>query len=163
MAKVLSGSFNTNAYGERNLVFSWSATQSIEKNESYINWSLKGGGSGDQYYMAAPFTVKIAGETVYSSTTRIQLYKDTVVATGSKTIAHNNSGVKSFTASVEAAIYTFAVNCKGSATWELKDIPRAAEITSAPNFDDDANAITIVFSNPRWGGRLTNKFYIDEM
>lgn len=143
---ALSGSFNTNAYGNRYLTFSWSATQSTENNESYISWSLKGAGGGTNYYMAAPFTVVIDGETVYYSETRIQLTDGKTVASGTKTIKHNADGSRSFSVSASAAIYSFSVNAWGSGSWTLNPIPRAAKITSAPNFTDEDNP-TVNYSN----------------
>lgn len=143
---ALSGSFNTNAYGNRYLTFSWTATQSTEKNESYITWYLKGAGGGTNYYMAAPFTVVIDGETVYYTETRIQLIDGKTVASGTKTIKHNNNGSRSFSVSASAAIYSFSVNVWGSGSWDLSPIPRAAQITSAPNFTDE-DSPTIQYSN----------------
>lgn len=148
MAKVTSGSFNTTAYSNRYIIFSWSATQSIADNTSIIKWSIRGAGSATGYYKAGPITVVIAGETVYSSTARINLYNSTTaIASGEKVITHNSDGSKSFTASVSAAIYSASVNCSGSGSWELTDIPRAATITSAPNFTDEQSP-TINISNP---------------
>lgn len=144
-----SGSFSTSGYDGRYLVFSWSiSSQSIANNTTTIQWSLKGAGTANaSWYMAGPFTVVIAGSTVYSSSTRIQLYNGTTVASGTKTISHNSAGAASFSASVSAAIYTFAVNCSGSGSWSLTSIPRQATITSAPNFNDEANP-SITYSNP---------------
>lgn len=147
MAKVTSGSFNTTAYSNRYLTFSWTCTQNIEKNQSTISWSLVGAGSASGYYKAAPFEVKIADEVVYSSSTRIQLWNGTKVASGTKVITHNTDGAKSFSASVKAAIYSAAVNVSGSKTWELKDIPRKATLSTATNFNDEENP-TITYTNP---------------
>lgn len=147
MAQVLQGSFTTTSYSNRNLVFSWTATQDIAKNQSTISWTLKGGGSQTQYMKSGNFKVVIAGETVYESATRIELYNGTLVASGTKVIKHNNDGSKSFTASAQAGIYNYAVNCSGSATWELKTIPRYASLLTAPNFTDEDNP-TITYSNP---------------
>ena len=144
---ALSGSLDTTAYSGRYLVFSWTATQSIANNTSTISWTLKGAGGNSGYYKAGAFKVVIAGETVYSSSTRIELYNGTLVASGSKTIKHNTDGSKSFSVSVEAGIYYSAVNCSGSKTFTLTNIPRAATITSAPNFNDEENP-TIKYSNP---------------
>ena len=143
---ALSGSLNTTAYSGRYLVLSWTATQSIANNTSTISWTLKGAG-GSGYYKAGNFKVVIAGETVYSSSARIELYSGTVVASGSKVIAHNTDGSKSFSASAEAGIYTVAVNCSGSGSFTLDNIPRAATITSAPSFNDEENPV-ISYSNP---------------
>ncbi len=142
-----SGSFNTTAYSNRHLTFSWSIKeQSIANNTTTINWTLKAGGTSTVYYASGNFKVVIDGETVYSSATRIELRKDTVVASGTKTITHNTNGQRSFSASAEAGIYTYAVNCKGSGSWELTPIPRQATVTSATDFNDETNP-TIQFTN----------------
>ena len=96
---ALSGSFNTTAYKGRYLTFSWTATQNVAANTSTLSWKLVGAGTGSGYYMAGNFKVVIAGETVYSSTTRIELRVGTVVASGTKTITHNTDGTKAFSAS----------------------------------------------------------------
>ena len=145
------GSFNTTAYGDykRCVTFSWTLkTQSTANNYSVITWELKGAGgsSTTNYYYAAPFKVVINDVTVYESSTRIQLKNGTVVATGEATISHNADGKKTFTASAEAAIYSSAINSTGSGSWELTQIPRQATLTSAPNFNDEANP-TITYSN----------------
>jgi hypothetical protein len=147
MAQVLSGSFNTTAYSNRYVTFSWTATQDVTANTTTISWTLKGGGSQSQYMMAAPFKVVIAGDTVYESDTRIKLSNGTLIKSGTKTLTHNTDGTKSFTASVSAAIYSYSVNCSGSQTWELQTIPRKATITAAPLFNDLNNA-TVTYSNP---------------
>lgn len=128
-----SGSFNTSAYSDRYLTFSWSIkSQSIANNQTVINWALKGaGGSTTRWYMAGNFKVVINGTTVYSSSTRIELYNGTTVASGTATIKHNNDGSKTFSASAEAGIYTVAVNCKGSGSWALDAIPRYATVSQS--------------------------------
>lgn len=149
---ALSGSFNTSAYDGKYLKLSWTATQSIANNTSTISWKLTGvrsdGGSG--YVKAGGFKVVIAGETVYSKSTdyRIELHNGTVVASGTKTIAHNSDGTKSFTASAQGAIYTYAVNCTGSDSFTLNQIPRQATITAAPNITNNTSTAKITYSNP---------------
>lgn len=126
-----SGSFDTNQYSNRGLTFSWSRTNyDIAGNYSDISWELKGNGSKSGYYMAGAFTVVIDGETVYSSSDRIQLWNGTVVKTGTKRIYHNNDGTRSFSASASAGIYTYAVNVSGSGSWSLDTIPRAPSYNS---------------------------------
>lgn len=145
---ALSGSFNTTGYQGRYLTFSWTATQDINANTSTISWTLKGAGTASSsWYNSGPFKVVIDGATVYSSSTRIKLYNGTVVASGTKTLTHNSTGKKSFSASAEAAIYSGSVNCKGSGTWSLNDIPRKATVLTAPNFNDEENP-KITYSNP---------------
>lgn len=144
-----SGSFSTSNYQGRYLTFSWSvSSQSIANNQTTISWSLKGGGTASSsWYYSGNFKVVIDGSTVYSSSTRIKLYDGTEVASGNYTMTHNSSGNKSFSASAEAGIYTVAVNCSGSSSWDLPQIPRQATITNAPNFNDEQNP-TITYSNP---------------
>ena len=96
---ALSGSFNTTAYKGRYLTFSWTATQNVAANTSTLSWKLVGAGSASGYYMAGNFKVVIAGETVYSSASRIELRNGTVVATGTKVLTHNADGTKTFSAS----------------------------------------------------------------
>ena len=144
-----SGSFNTSAYSQRYLTFSWSvASQNIANNQTTINWNLKGaGGPTNNYFKAGNFAVVIDGATVYASATRINLYNGTLVASGSYTITHNADGNRSFSASAQAGIYTVAVNCSGSGSWALPQIPRQATATGGTNFNDTQNP-TIYYSNP---------------
>jgi len=148
-----SGSFNTSAYGSGNynryLRFEWSVqSQSISGNSTTISYTLKGaGGNTTSYVMSGPFKLVIDGQTVYSSSSRIQLKNGTVLKTGTFTMTHNSAGARSFSASATAAIYTAAVNCSGSGSWALPDIPRAATISKATNFNDTGNP-TITYSNP---------------
>lgn len=123
-----SGSFNTGSYEGRYLQFSWKEiNQNVSSNTTTISWTLKGLGGGNVWYKAGNFKVVIAGETVYSSSTRIQLDNGTVVASGTYTFKHNADGTKSFTASAQAGIYTVAVNCTGSSSFTLDTIARASQ------------------------------------
>ena len=123
-----SGSFSTSNYEGRYLQFSWTETsQNVSSNTTTISWTLKGAGGGNVWYKAGNFKVTIAGETVFSSSDRIQLSNGTVVANGTYTFKHNADGTKSFTASVQAGIYTVAVNCSGSGTFTLDTIARASQ------------------------------------
>lgn len=153
---ALTGSFNTSGYDGRYLAFSWSvSSQSVDNNTTTISWSLKGAGQGgSSWYNAGNFKVIINGSTVYQSSTRIKLYNGTVVSSGNFTIAHDQNGEKRFTASAEAGIYYVAVNCRGSGTWSLPTISRAATITAANNFTDEQNP-TINYLNPA-GNNVTS-------
>lgn len=127
-----SGSFSTNAYGSGNyyryLRFEWEVqSQSIANNKTTIKWWLKGaGGSTDSWVESGNFRVVVDGDVVYSSSGRIRLYNGTTVASGTVTMTHNNVGNRSFSASAEAGIYYVAVNCSGSGSWSLPQIPRYA-------------------------------------
>jgi hypothetical protein len=145
MAK--SGSFNTSKktqdYGDLYLTFAWSIkSQDIASNKTVINWSLKGAGTtGDYYYKAGNFKVVINGVTVYSSSTRIELYAGTTVASGTATIAHATDGTKTFKASAEAGIYNTAVNCTGSGSWALDAIPRHGTVSHSLKSKTETTAV----------------------
>jgi hypothetical protein len=125
-----SGQFNTNAYETRSVQFAWSiSSQSVANNTTTISWTLKGAGSDTKYYTSGPIKLVIEGETVYSSSARFRMYSGTVIASGTKTFTHLDNGTKQFSASVEAAIYTYAVNCTGSGTFTLDMIARASQPT----------------------------------
>lgn len=138
-----SGTFKTSAYEGACLQFDWTLKkQSTANNQSVISWTLKGAGIKSGYwYMAGPFKCVINGTTVYQSSTRIKLYTGTVVASGELAIGHDTDGSKSFSAYAECAIYTSAVNCKGSDNWSLPDIGRASQPSlntwpnNSPNFN----------------------------
>lgn len=138
-----SGSFKTSAYDGRYLLFAWEITnQNIQNNTTTISWTLSGAGTASVgYYKAGNFKVVIDGKTVYSSTTRINLYNGTTVKSGTYTFTHNSDGSRSFSASAQAGIYTTAVNCTGSGTFSLTAIPRASTINSV-----SGNKITDKFS-----------------
>jgi len=100
-----SGSFTTSTYSSRGLLFEWSVqSQSIANNTTTISWSLTGTGGGSTWYTSGNFKVTIDGQQVYYSSTRINLSKGTVVASGTYTISHSNDGTKSFSAYAEAGI-----------------------------------------------------------
>lgn len=138
-----SGTFKTSAYDGACLQFDWMLKkQNIVNNQSVITWTLKGAGIKSGYwYMAGPFKCVISGTTVYQSNTRIKLYTGTVVASGELAIGHDTNGSKSFSAYAECAIYTTAINCKGSGSWSLPDIGRASKPSlntwpnNSPNFN----------------------------
>jgi hypothetical protein len=129
-----SGKVSTNGYEGRFITFSWSlTTQSIAANTSTISWRLEGDGTGQSSrYKAGNFKVVIDGVTVYSTSEddRIWLYDGTLVASGNYTFNHNSQGEKSFNVSIQAGIYTYAVNCTGSGSFALPTINRISKITA---------------------------------
>ena len=147
MAQVSSGSFVTNASEGRSLTFSWSVdSTSIAENYTNIYWTVKGSGSYTGYVYAGDFNVVIDGETVYNSSTRIQLWQGTVVASGYKKIYHDTYGNKQFTASVKSSIYEYAVDNTGSGSWDLPTIPRYATVSLSLNSKTESS-ITINWSS----------------
>lgn len=129
-----SGKVSSNGYEGRYITFSWSLTsQNIQANTSTISWRLEGDGTGESSrYKAGNFKVTIDGVTVYSTSqdNRIWLYDGTLVASGNYTFNHNNAGAKTFSVSIQAGIYTYAVNCTGSGSFTLPTISRISTITA---------------------------------
>lgn len=127
-----SGSFNTSAYDGYYLKFSWEQTsQSVASNTTTISWKLTGVGKyNNAFYYTQNIKVIIDGDTVFykpKSAGQVELWNGTVVASGSKTIAHNSDGTRSFSAYAEAGIYKWAVNCTGEGSWTLSTIARASQ------------------------------------
>ena len=129
-----SGKVSTNGYEGRFITFSWSlTTQSIAANTSTISWRLEGDGNAEtSRYKAGNFKVVIDGVTVYSTSEddRIWLYDGTLVASGNYTFNHNSQGQKSFSVQIQAGIYYYAVNCRGSGSFTLPTISRISDITA---------------------------------
>ena len=129
-----SGSVSSNGYEGRYITFRWElVTQSSQNNTSTISWTLEGDGTGQvSRYKAGNFKVVIDGTTVYqtSEDNRIWLYDGTVVASGNYTLTHDSTGNKSFSVSIQAGIYTYAVNCTGSGSFTLPTISRISSINT---------------------------------
>lgn len=147
---ALGGTLNTSKYDGRYYQLVWEATQNVSKNQSTIKWTLKAVGGNSSWYAERTLKVVIDGETVVSKTARVERYP-MVITSGEKVITHNNDGKRSFKASISAAVYTSSVNCTGSSTFTLDAIPRKANITSAPDFNDEANPV-LNYSNPFGNG-----------
>ncbi len=160
---ALSGSLRTSAWTSPNgdnvsLLFSWTATQDVTSNTSTISWTLTGSrSSATAYVSAGGFKVVIDGETVYEKSTdyRIKLYNGTTVASGTKTIAHNSDGARSFGVSVQGGIYTYAVNCTGSQTFTLNNIPRKSSLTVATGCLGEAQTLTVDRKSPGFTHTIT--------
>lgn len=133
------------------LEFAWEVTTtSIEKNQKTIYWQLRGKRTASGFINAGGFKVVIDGDTVYSKSTdyRIELRNGTVVASGSKTLTHKNDGTRSFSVSIQGGLYTFAVNCTGSATFTLDTIPRVSSISCTSAHIGSKPVITISRHSP---------------
>ena len=141
---------NSQRYEGRYLSLTCTQKPNIAENKSIIEWTLTATGGISSYYSTGATTVKINGKQVYYSP-RVNWDDRTFPAaegsvSGTIEVSHNSSGEKSVSCSIATAIYYGAVETN-SGTWELNDIPRAAELTSAPNFDDEDNP-KITYSNP---------------
>lgn len=144
-----SGSFNTNGYQNRYLTFAWTEkSQDIANNKTTITWTLKGAGVADSsWYKTRSVKLVIDGVTVYtfpgSSSSYITLKNGTLVADGTYTFTHKADGTRTFSASAEAGIYVWDVNCTGSKTFTLDTIPRASTPTVSSSSVDMGSAVTI--------------------
>lgn len=132
---ALSGSVVTTGYNGRTVTLNWSAAQSVADNSSVITWNLVGSGPVSGWVVVSELRIKINDTQVYyrSSSNHTNCYNGTQLASGTTTIAHNADGSKSLSISVEAGIYQWAINCRGSGTFTLDTIARASSITSAGN------------------------------
>lgn len=148
-----SGTVKTNTkYGSYFWV-KWeiSGSQDIAGNKTTISWSC-GLHPEEQYYTNAikMGAVVINGQTVYSGGTYSDItdYKDRTFASGTLDISHNNDGGKTFTVSAFSGwLYGNGDYTASAESFALPAIPRAATITSAPNFTDVDNP-AIAYANP---------------
>ena len=164
---AISGTLDSGKYGNRYLQFSWTATQDITTNKSTISWTLKGAGNTVGYYKAGGFKVIIDGSTVYSTAenNRIELWEDTLVASGKKEITHNSDGTRKFKVYIEGGIYTYAVNCTGETEFTLTTIPRASTFSVSNGSPDMGTGVTFTISRAAnafkhkllltWGGKTS--------
>ena len=126
-------------------------SQDIAGNKTTISWSC-GLHPEEQYYTNAirMGAVVINGQTVYSGGTYSDItdYKDHTFASGTLDISHNNDGSKTFTVSAFSGwLYGNGDYTASAESFALPAIPRAATITSAPNFTDVDNP-AIAYANP---------------
>lgn len=159
MAK--SGSITTNESHGRSVKLSWSlSSQSVENNQSTLSWSITGAGSASGWVMTGGFKAVINGTTVYSTSTdtRIQLYNGTSVASGTTKITHNADVTKSFSLSIEAGVYTYAVSVTASGTHTLDTIPRASTVSATNTNLNSASTITITRASSSFTHTLTYSF-----
>ena len=142
-----NGSITSNAQSNRSITFAWEVqSQSIANNTTTIYWQLKGSGSNSGWVESGNFQVKIDNSVVYSSSTRIRLYNNTLVAEGTYTFTHDNNGNKSFSAYIQAGIYAIAVNVSANGSWALPQIARLAVIDSFDKGTDIAQQMTIKYT-----------------
>lgn len=134
MAK--SGSLISSAYTfsdgrQKTVTFNWTSTPDNVNNQSVISWSLVGSGATTGTVVCGEIQVKIDGSEVFyrPSTVQTDCKYGTVLCTGSKIIKHNNDGSRSFKVDIGVGLYQWAINCTGSKTFILDDIPRASSFS----------------------------------
>ena len=155
---ALSGSFK-GSYKGWHIRTDWSATQSIANNTSTVTcnhyldcdnyYSIYiGGRTNDSVIDGSGYTFSSPSISCNGSGA-----KSYYLGSTSKTIKHNADGSKSFSMSTTfylkatlSGVYKEKISAS-SGTITLNSIPRQANLTSAPNFNDDGNP-TIAYSNP---------------
>jgi microcystin-dependent protein len=153
---VTSGSVSTSAYQGRYYLLEWSCTQSVENNQSTISWTLKAVGGQSSWYAERALTLVIGGVTAYSKSERVERYAG-VVATGTRVVNHNGTGDAHIDISIQAAVYTSAVNVSGSGSFDLANIPRVSSPTLSASSVEFGKQITI-YSNRKSSG-FTHHLY----
>lgn len=153
---ALSGSFKTKK-GGYTLRTEWSATQDIANNKSTITcthyldstWALYIGGRTNKCTIdGTKYEFKSSDISKGTGSWTVKL------GTSSKTVSHNADGSKSLSmstvfymkANITSLGYVESITAN-SGTITLNQIPRQANLTAAPNFNDEANP-TITYSNP---------------
>lgn len=142
-----SGSLTTSKYDGRYYKLAWTRTgYSTADNTSTIKWTLSAHGGNSSWYAERTLKVVIAGTTVKSKTASVNRYTGEIDS-GTITIKHNTDGSRSFTASVEAAVYYSTVNCTGSKTFELTEIDRISTVSATNANVGAVSTITIKRAN----------------
>ena len=146
---ALSGSVSTATYttsGGRTykVVLSWTATQDYAANTSKISWTAKVSASAG-YIVVSELRITIAGKQAFyrDTTHHTEGYNNTLLASGSMVLTHNDDGSKKFSAKVEAGIYQYAINKTGQSEFTLNSIPRASTI-GATNAEIESNSTIVV-------------------
>ena len=155
---ALSGSVTTTGgYDGRNLTLSWTATQDVNTNKSTVSWTLSNSGGDASWYAMRHLIVTIDGTTVYTRDARYQQYSGTI-ATGSITLDHDSDGQKSFTVTIQAAVYNSAVNARANKTFTLDRIYRTSTLSSGDFTMGTAGTITVTRANNSYTHTVTYSF-----
>ena len=152
MAQVTTGTLKTGTLWYSTFYLKWTrASVNIPENYSKLNWEA---GliitNGVEWYSNAVKinSAKLNGTTLVSNKTYSNV-KGTgthALASGSINVPHNADGSKTISASISGWLYNNGTT-SNSGSYELVSIPRQANITTAPNFNDEENP-TITYSNP---------------
>lgn len=173
----VNGECTTDYYnGKKAVKFSWSR-KSVVNNASdcysVISFSLDGVGQSGYHY-AGPIKVyvnKTSGTPNFTFwSDRAKLEPGTNIAKDQEFIIHHDksTGTASFYVYIEAAIYTYAVNCYARGDWTLDTIPR--NFSSTPSISGNSKTINtytlnwstsetcskvVLYVNGNWNGEWT--------
>ncbi len=131
---------------------------SIANNTSTVRWTLESIGGNVNYYTIYNWGVWVNGQQKYGTqTTYWNSYNfpaKTGSVTGTITVAHNADGTaENVGFQLNGCVYYNRSNSY-TGSISLTKIPRQANLTSAPDFNDEANP-TIGYSNPA-GNSVSN-------
>ena len=133
--------------GKKAVKFSWSRKDVVNNASdcySVISFRLDGVGQSG-YHWAGPIKVyinKTSGTPNFTFwSDRKELYNGTNIAKDQEFIIHHDksTGTASFYVYIEAAIYTYAVNCYARGDWTLDTIPR--NFSSTPSISGNSRTI----------------------
>ena len=145
-------SVQTSSYDGRYLKLTvYEESYSIANNTSTVRWTLESIGGAVNYYTIYNWGVWVNGQTIYGSqTTAWNSYAfpaATGSTTGTITVNHNADGTAgNVSFQLNGSVYNNRTNSY-TGSISLTRIPRQANLTSAPDFNDEANP-TINYSNP---------------
>lgn len=145
-------SVQTSSYDGRYLKLTvYEESYSIANNTSTVRWTLESIGGSVNYYTIYNWGVWVNGQQIYGTqTTNWNSYNfpaKTGSTTGTITVAHNADGSAGNVGfQLNGCVYYNRSNSY-TGSISLTKIPRQANITSAPDFNDEANP-TISYSNP---------------
>ena len=161
---ALSGTISKTLRG-REYRISWSATQSISGNYSTVTCKhyLINDSTFSLYINSRSNTCSVGGVSDDFTSAAISTGGGSTIHLGTTThkVNHNADGSKSVTITgtfnIQATLSgTYYSSLTASGTVTLDKIPRAATITSAPNFTDEDNPV-IKYSNP--AGSVVDALY----
>lgn len=144
--RVITNYWTSSDERTRGYVLNWTATQSVSQNQSTISWSLSTAGTYGSTVAERTLVVVLAGQTLVNKTDRVSRGAGGI-ASGSFTVNHASDGTYNFSGSIQAAVYGTAVNCTGSGSFSLDQIPRKASIINATSITDEGNPY-FSFGNP---------------
>ena len=133
-------------------------SNSTANNTSVVSYKFWiSNGSNNRFYdNTLSWSISIGGQTIAINNFYFYVYPYNVtqtIASGQITVTHNSDGSLNMPYNVSIpnikSLNKYAPPSMAlSGTWALKDIPRQATITSAPNFTNEDDSVTITYSNP---------------
>ena len=130
-------------------IYAYYTEQDIANNRSYVRYQARAYYENGTYITDRQASGNVSGTslpTISGSLSTIYT-GETIIATTEGWIYHNNDGKKSINASANLSFPNWGWNATASGSADLPTIPRHANITAAPNFNDEENP-TIYYSNP---------------